>query len=170
MDLCVWVSEDHEDGVGAGEYYSTVRYTVVNRSRRICSRKVKDRTTYKTRPSSTGPLTLDSVTTNHLFNPEKKMEKGWKKLSIVKYIGRSGIWIHDSVRHNSIHGIGTEIIHVLVWARYGTHGGNCDTNDKSIWEGQISGRVTDVTEILMLLTTVKDVMVSMNTDWWDWTG
>jgi hypothetical protein len=28
----------------------------------------------------------------------------------------------------------------------------------------------DVTEILLSLTTVKDVMVSMNAEWWDWTG
>ena len=48
--------------------------------------------------------------------------------------------------------------------------GNGGTNDKSIWEGQISGRVVDVTEILPSLTTVKDVMVSMNTDWCHWTG
>jgi predicted AlkP superfamily phosphohydrolase/phosphomutase len=32
--------------------------------------------------------------------------------------------------------------------------GNGDTNDKSIWEGQISVRVEDVTEILLSLTTV----------------
>ena len=31
-------------------------------------------------------------------------------------------------------------------------------------------RVADVTEILLSLTTVKDVMVSMNAEWWDWTG
>ena len=37
---------------------------------------------------------------------------------------------------------------------------NGGTNDKSIWEGQISGRVVDVTEMLLSLTTVKDVMVS----------
>ena len=42
--------------------------------------------------------------------------------------------------------------------------GNGDTNDKSIWEGQISVRVADVTEILLSLTTVKNVMVSMNED------
>ncbi len=38
--------------------------------------------------------------------------------------------------------------------------GNGDTNDKSIWEGQISVRVADATEILLSLTTVKNVMVS----------
>ena len=43
--------------------------------------------------------------------------------------------------------------------------GNGDTNNKSIWEGQISVRVTDVTEILLSLTTVKNEMVSMNEDW-----
>jgi hypothetical protein len=43
--------------------------------------------------------------------------------------------------------------------------GNRNTNDKSIWEGQISDRVTDVTEVLLSLTTVKNVMVSMNEDW-----
>jgi hypothetical protein len=35
--------------------------------------------------------------------------------------------------------------------------GNGDTNDKSMWEGQIRVRVVDVTEILLSLTTVKDV-------------
>ena len=44
------------------------------------------------------------------------------------------------------------------------------TNDKSIWEGQISARVADVTEVLLSLTTVKNVMVSMNEDSWYWTG
>jgi hypothetical protein len=48
--------------------------------------------------------------------------------------------------------------------------GNGDTNDKSMWEGQIRDRVADVTEILLSLTTLKDVMVSMNTEWWDWSG
>ena len=48
--------------------------------------------------------------------------------------------------------------------------GNGDTNDKSIWEGQINVRVEDVTEILLSLTTVKNVMVSMNEDWWYWSG
>ena len=46
--------------------------------------------------------------------------------------------------------------------------GNVFTNDKSIWEVQISARVADVTEILLSLTTVKNVMVSMNEDWWHW--
>ena len=48
--------------------------------------------------------------------------------------------------------------------------GNGDTNDKSIWEGQISVRVADVTEVLLSLTTVKNVMVSMNEDSCHWTG
>ena len=48
--------------------------------------------------------------------------------------------------------------------------GNGGTNDKSIWEGQISARVVDVTEVLLSLTTVKNVMVSMNEDSWHWTG
>ena len=48
--------------------------------------------------------------------------------------------------------------------------GNGDTNDKSIWEGQISARVEDVTEVLLSLTTVKNVMVSMNEKWWHWAG
>jgi hypothetical protein len=39
-----------------------------------------------------------------------------------------------------------------------------DTNDKSTWEGQICVRVADVTEVLLSLTTVKNVMVSMNED------
>ena len=38
--------------------------------------------------------------------------------------------------------------------------GNGDTNDKSIWERQISARVADATEILLLLTTIKKVIVS----------
>ncbi len=42
--------------------------------------------------------------------------------------------------------------------------------DKSIWEGQISVRVADVTEVLLSLTTVKNVMVSMNEDSCHWTG
>ena len=48
--------------------------------------------------------------------------------------------------------------------------GNGDTNDKSIWEGQIRARVADATEILLSLTTVKNVMVSMNEDWCHWAG
>jgi hypothetical protein len=48
--------------------------------------------------------------------------------------------------------------------------GNGGTNDKSIWEGQISVRVADVTEVLLSLTTVKNVMVSMNEDSCHWTG
>ena len=48
--------------------------------------------------------------------------------------------------------------------------GNGGTNDKSIWEGQISDRVADVTGILLSLTTVKNVMVSMNEDWCHWAG
>ena len=48
--------------------------------------------------------------------------------------------------------------------------GNGDTNDKSIWEGQSSARVADVTEVLLSLTTVKNVMVSMNEDSCHWTG
>ena len=48
--------------------------------------------------------------------------------------------------------------------------GNGGTNDKSIWEGQISARVVDVTEVLLSLTTVKNVMVSMNEDSYHWTG
>ena len=39
--------------------------------------------------------------------------------------------------------------------------GNGHTNDKSIWEHQISARVADVTEILLSLTTIKNVMVSI---------
>ena len=48
--------------------------------------------------------------------------------------------------------------------------GNGDPNDKSIWEGQISDRVVDITEILLSLTTVKNVMVFINEDWWNWSG
>ena len=39
--------------------------------------------------------------------------------------------------------------------------GNGDTNDKSIWERQIRARVADATEILLSLTTIKNVMVSI---------
>ena len=46
--------------------------------------------------------------------------------------------------------------------------GDGGTNDKSIWEVQISARVVDTTEILLSLTTVKNVMVSMNEDWCNW--
>ena len=48
--------------------------------------------------------------------------------------------------------------------------GDGGTNDKSIWEVQISARVVDTTEILLSLTTVKNVMVSMNEDSWHWGG
>ena len=44
------------------------------------------------------------------------------------------------------------------------------TNDKSIWEVQICVRVVDTTEILLSLTTVKNVKVSMNEDSCHWTG
>jgi hypothetical protein len=44
------------------------------------------------------------------------------------------------------------------------------TNDKSTWEGQISARVADVTEVLLSLTTVKNVMVFINEDSCHWTG
>ncbi len=37
--------------------------------------------------------------------------------------------------------------------------GNGDINNKSIRERQISARVADATEILLSLTTVKNVMV-----------
>jgi hypothetical protein len=40
---------------------------------------------------------------------------------------------------------------------------NGDTNDMSMWEGLIRCRVEDVTGILLSLTTVKEVMVSINT-------
>jgi hypothetical protein len=42
--------------------------------------------------------------------------------------------------------------------------GNGDTNDKSIWERQIRDRVADATEILLSLTTIKNVMVSIITE------
>jgi hypothetical protein len=48
--------------------------------------------------------------------------------------------------------------------------GDGTTNDKSIWEGQISARVADDTEILLSLTTVENVMVSINEDWCHWAG
>ena len=48
--------------------------------------------------------------------------------------------------------------------------GDWDTNDKSIWEVQINARVADATEFLLSLTTVKNVMVSMNKDSWPWAG
>jgi hypothetical protein len=48
--------------------------------------------------------------------------------------------------------------------------GNGDTHDKSIWEGQNRVRVVDVSEILLTLTTVKNVKVFMNEDCWYWSG
>ena len=39
--------------------------------------------------------------------------------------------------------------------------GNGDTNDKSIRERQVSARVADATEMLLSLTTIKNVMVSI---------
>ena len=48
--------------------------------------------------------------------------------------------------------------------------GNRVTNDKLIWECQISERVADVTEVLLTLTTVKNVKVFMNEDCWYWSG
>ncbi len=42
IDLCPSESEGDEDGVGTGpKFYSVFRYTIVNRSRRICCHKVK---------------------------------------------------------------------------------------------------------------------------------
>jgi hypothetical protein len=42
MDLCACEIEENEDGVGAGvNTKSGVRYTIVNRSHRICCRKAK---------------------------------------------------------------------------------------------------------------------------------
>jgi hypothetical protein len=40
--------------------------------------------------------------------------------------------------------------------------GNGGTNDKSIWEGQISTRVADVTEILLSLTFSLQVINRLN--------
>ncbi len=39
------------------------------------------------------------------------------------------------------------------------------TNDKSIWEVQISVRVVDVTEVLLSLTTVKNVIGLIPRSW-----
>jgi hypothetical protein len=154
--------------------------------------------TFKTCHLQLVPSSLDSVTSNHIFEEKKRQKKkkneelcwmveenGWswrswrsrtgQQAHILekfrkKYVGRVGIWIHDDVRHNSIHGIwkywcppyelGMEFAVVVE--------GNGSTNDKSIWEGQISARVVDATEILLSLTTVKNVMVSMNEDWCHW--
>lgn len=62
----------------------------------------------------------------------------------------------------SSHDLGMELA-VVVEANGGT-------NDMSIWGGLIRGRVADVAEILLSLTTVKEVMVSINAEWWDWPG
>ena len=44
MNLCVSVSEDHEDGVGDGENTLLLSDTIVNRSHRMCQGLVvKDR-------------------------------------------------------------------------------------------------------------------------------
>ena len=56
----------------------------------------------------------------------------------------------------SSHKLGIELA-VVVQANGGT-------NDMSIWEGLISGRVADVAEILLSLTTVKEVMISINAE------
>jgi hypothetical protein len=54
MDLCPCESEENDHGVGSGEYttlcvyYSVVRYTIVNRSHRICCRKGKGLVVKKT--------------------------------------------------------------------------------------------------------------------------
>ena len=108
------------------------------------------------------PSALDSVTWNHIFK-RKQMERGKKNEELCwmveekgwswrswrsrtgqqahilqkcrrKCVGRAGIWIHDGVRHNSIHGswkhacppyeLGMEFAVVVE--------GNGDTNDKSI--------------------------------------
>ena len=69
--------------------------------------------------------------------------------------------------YDTIVSMGAESMHVLclVCMEFAVVvEGNGGTNDKSIWEGQISVRVADVTEVFLSLTTVKNVMVSMNTD------
>ena len=74
--------------------------------------------------------------------------------------------------------MGAESIHVPRMSRFNgmefavVVEGNGDTNDNllSIWERQISARVADATEMLLSLTTVKNVMVSMNEDSWRWAG
>ena len=48
--------------------------------------------------------------------------------------------------------------------------GNGDTEDMSIYERSIRALVADASENLLSLTTVKNVMVSMNEDSWHWTG
>ncbi len=75
--------------------------------------------------------------------------------------------------YDTIVSMWAESMPVPVWVRHGVRGGGgrgWDTNDKSIWEVQISARVPDATEILLSLTTVKNVMVSMNEDSWHWAG
>jgi hypothetical protein len=76
--------------------------------------------------------------------------------------------------YDTIVSMGSESMHVPVCPVYMEFTvvveGNGGTNDKSIWEGQSSVRVADVNEVLLSLTTVKNVMVSMNEDSCHWTG
>jgi hypothetical protein len=72
--------------------------------------------------------------------------------------------------YDTIVSMGAESMHVPRLSRlHGVRGGGGrewghQSSDKSILEGQISARVADVTEVLLSLTTVKNVMVSMNED------
>ena len=47
---------------------------------------------------------------------------------------------------------------------------NGGADDASLYCGSRRDRVSPVTEILLSLSTVKDVMVSINSEWWDWRG
>ena len=43
-------------------------------------------------------------------------------------------------------------------------------DDASLYCGSRRDRVASAAEILLSLSTVKDVMVSINSEWWDWRG
>ena len=47
---------------------------------------------------------------------------------------------------------------------------NGGTNDFSVWCGSRLERVASVSEILLPLFSVKDVSVSINSEWWEWQG
>ena len=47
---------------------------------------------------------------------------------------------------------------------------NGDADDASLYCSSRRDRVASVPEILLSLSTVKDVMVSINSEWWDWRG
>ncbi len=98
------------------------------------------------------------MTSNHIFK-EKKNGKSEKKRRSGKVKKKDGV---EGMSTSPVCRVCMEFAVVVE--------GNGGTNDKSIWEGQISARAADVTEVLLSLTTVKNVMVSMNEDSYHWTS